>query len=89
MAKLTRNERRKAAQARLKAKQERFLARVEAQRLENVRDVVLTNLRSPIERNYFPQSINGKLADKSHRGYVCQNIARPRLFGVDDRGRMR
>lgn len=44
---MTRNERRKAAKVRLAAKQERFLGRVEAQRLETVRAAVRHNMKAP------------------------------------------
>jgi hypothetical protein len=67
---LSRNERRKAAQARLIAKSYRIanaeLARREAAKL----DVVKDNLSSPPERNYYPSSNMGSFAGRSHRGYV-------------------
>lgn len=66
----TRNERRKAARDRLAAKQQRFLNRVEAARLENNRAIVADNMSKPVERNYYPSSNMGGFEGKSHRGYV-------------------
>ena len=66
----SRNERRKAARDRLVKKQERFIARVEAQRLENNRSIVADNMSKPMERNFYPGSNMGAFAGKSHRGYV-------------------
>lgn len=68
----SRNERRKAAQARLLAKSERIakaeLARREDEKFHKVRD----NLSKPKERNFYPQSNMSKFAGASHRGYVTQ-----------------
>lgn len=84
---MTRNERRKAAKKRLEAKQERFLGRVEAQRLENVREIVKSNLNSPIERSGLSLDKTGALSggygyglrsclsgmkEQSHRPYICR-----------------
>lgn len=69
---MTRNERRKAAKSRLAAKQERFLGRVEAQRLENVREIVKSNLNSPKpERSHLHSCLAG-MQGQSHRPYICR-----------------
>lgn len=87
---MTRNERRKAAKARLKAKQERFEARIEAQRLENVRTIVQRNLRSPIERNFYPKtSCIADMAGNSHRAYICRasgGMPRQRALALKAKG---
>lgn len=69
----SRNERRKAAQARLLAKNERFLARVEACRVQTIKAVVRENMsnRKP-ERNYYPQSCLANMQGSSHRAYICR-----------------
>lgn len=69
---MTRNERRKATKLRLAAKQERFLGRVSAQRLENVREIVKSNLASPIVRDFPIKSCLQGMSGMSHRGYVCR-----------------
>lgn len=69
---MTRNQRRKAARERLQAKQERFLARVAAARLEDVRNVVIENMGKPVERNFYPQSSMSEMQGQSHRGYICR-----------------
>lgn len=68
----SRNVRRKAAQARLLAKQERIARAEIGRRLSEVRETVRTNLSSSIERNYYPQSSMSGMAGLSHRGYVCR-----------------
>lgn len=82
----SRNERRKAAQARLLAKSER-IAKAELARREDVKfQVVRENLSKPKERKplyivkgevaggdgFYPQSNMSKFAGSSHRGYVTQ-----------------
>lgn len=80
---MTRNERRKAAKKRLEAKQERFLGRVEAQRLENVRAIVKSNLNSPKpERSHLRSCLAG-VDGQTHNGYVC----RPAKGSVDTRAK--
>lgn len=80
----SRNERRKAAKVRLAAKQERFIGRVMAARLEENRAIVRDNLSTPVARKpltivkgevtggdgYYPASNMGAFAGRSHRGYV-------------------
>jgi hypothetical protein len=53
---LSRNARRKAAQARLAAKSARIANASEAARLNEVRAIVKANKAKPIERNYFKQA---------------------------------
>lgn len=72
MATSTRHSRRKAAKARLQAKSER-IARAELGRaLEERRAIVRSNMATPMERNYYPQSSMANMAACSHRGYVCR-----------------
>ena len=84
---MTRNERRKVAQARLAAKSARFTARVAAAKADSNRKVVEANLRSPIERNDYPQASIGRLGQGAPRFRESSNIARMALTGIDDRGR--
>jgi len=69
---MTRNERRKAAKSRLAAKQERFLGRVEAQRLETNRAIVKSNLNSPKPERSTLHSCLSSMAEQSHRAYICR-----------------
>lgn len=68
---MTRNQRRMAAKARLTAKSERIAKASLAADLEARRKVVLDNLNSPRERNFYPQSSMATMEAQSHRGYVA------------------
>ncbi len=67
---MTRNQRRKAAQARLVAKTIRVANASEAARQDANRKLVNENLSRPIERNYYPQSSLNNLQQRTHTGYV-------------------
>ena len=84
---MTRNERRNAAKARLAAKSARIEAAAIAARADANRAIVRDNLRKPVERNYYPQSIIGTLGRGAPRFKDSSNVARFRLTGLDDRGR--
>jgi len=83
----TRNERRKAAQARLLAKQERIARAELGRQAQERRKIVQDNLSTgkPKRQGYalvngtitggngfYPESPMGRFASKSHRGYVCR-----------------
>lgn len=65
-----RHQRRKAAKAKQLAKAE---AIVQAHKAWEIAQIVKANKASPIERNYYPPSIMGKLDSMSYRGYVGRN----------------
>ena len=89
---LTRNQRRKAAREKRLAKAVRISNAANVQAIEARKAIVSRNLNSPRERNYYAsvRSCLDGIAGTSHRGYVCQNLSRPKFHGsIDDRGVMR
>lgn len=65
----SRHTRRKLA----KAKQaEKLIALARAERSRQIAETVRKNKSSPIERNYYPSSLMGRLAEFSHRAYVTR-----------------
>ena len=69
----SRHTRRKAAKAKQLAKAEGI---AQAHRSWQIAQIVKANMSAPIERNYYPSSIMGRLDSLSHRGYVCHNRTR-------------
>lgn len=65
-----RHQRRKAAERKLTEKMQRIRVANEAYEREKI---VKANKRSPIERNYYPQSCMANLKGQSHRAYVGRN----------------
>lgn len=89
---LTRNQRRKAAREKQLAKAVRISNAAETVARNERNAIVASNLSKPRERNYYAsvRSCLDGIAGKSHRGYVCQNLSRPKFHGsIDDRGVMR
>lgn len=86
---MTRNQRRRAAKARLLAKSERIAKAHLATVLDATRDKVCDNLSSSRPERAFVRSSMGSLGAKSHRGYVCNNQSLSKVYGLDDRGRIR
>jgi len=67
----SRHTRRKAAKAKAEAKLEGL---AQAERSRRIAKQVLSNRQAPIERNYYPASCMGNLAEKATRGYVARNV---------------
>lgn len=63
----SRNERRQAAQLRLAAKSARIAKASKANDLDAIRSKANDNLNSRFERNYYPSSNIGRLANSSAR----------------------
>lgn len=90
---LTRNQRRKAAREKQLAKAVRISNAAQTTQREARQAIVNANLNSPrkpdVGAGLYRSCLNG-IAGTSHRGYVCQNLARPRFSAtLDDRGIMR
>jgi hypothetical protein len=66
----SRHTRRKAAKRRA---EEKLLGLAQAARSAMIGEIVRKNKSTPIERNYYPSSTMGRLAESSHRGYVARN----------------
>lgn len=66
----TRHERRKSAKVKAEARLEGL---AQAERSRRIAKTVKANKSAPIERNYYPSSCMGNLAERSFRGYVARN----------------
>jgi len=88
----SRNDRRRAAKARLLAKSER-VARAELGRQADERQAIVDrNMASPPVRNYYPQSCLAGVEGMSHRGYVCRasgGMARRQALALKAKGSWR
>lgn len=87
---MTRNERRKAAKARLNAKLERIAKAELGRQADERRAIVKRNLASPIERNYYPaRSCIAEMQGASHRAYICRasgGMPRQRALALKAKG---
>lgn len=68
----TRHQRRKAAKANAQRKLEGL---AQAARAAEVAAIVRKNKSQPIERNYYPSSIMGRLAESAAFGRVASNVS--------------
>ena len=92
---LSRHQRRKIARQRQLAKTCRVHNAIQTREREARNAIVAANLNSPrpsrfVDGRGLYRSCLADIGGQSHRGYVCQNAARPNFSGsIDDRGIMR
>lgn len=92
---LSRHQRRKIARQRQLAKACRVHNAIQTREREARNAIVAANINSPRPSRYqdgrgLYRSCLADIGGQSHRGYVCQNAARPNFSGsIDDRGIMR